>query len=175
MIIILLFPTLFNTMLPIFRLEVTLTSVYMTRKVFYFHWNFILKVIKRRILFILKGNLGYHFMFTTNMMKYRRTARNSRAVDVVRESIFWYNVKQFAEGNCVLYMWLIFINGDEAIFFLKINSKWPTQKKTKRFLKPPILNIFSQKFHGLDLWLVRLIDAKGIGVAQPIWSWGCPT
>ena len=108
MIIILLFPTLFNTMLPIFRLEVTLTSVYMTRKVFYFHWNFILKVIKWRILFILKGNLGYHFMFTTNMMKYRRAARYSRAVNVVRESIFWYNVKQFVvQSNLVIRNFLV--------------------------------------------------------------------
>ena len=28
---------------------------------------------------------------------------------------------------------------------------------------------FSRKFYGLVLWLVGLIDAKGIGVAQPIW------
>jgi hypothetical protein len=34
---------------------------------------------------------------------------------------------------------------------------------------PPILNIFFQKFHGLVLGLVELIDAKGIDVAQPIW------
>ena len=33
----------------------------------------------------------------------------------------------------------------------------------------PILNIFVQKFHGLVLGLVGLIDVKGIGVAQPIW------
>ena len=28
---------------------------------------------------------------------------------------------------------------------------------------------FFQKFHGLVLWLVELIDAKGIDVAQPMW------
>jgi hypothetical protein len=42
--------------------------------------------------------------------------------------------------------------------------------KKAHFSAPPILNIFSQKYHVLVLWLVGLIDAKGIGVAQPIWS-----
>jgi hypothetical protein len=49
--------------------------------------------------------------------------------------------------------------------FLKQNiSKWPTQKL--RFSKPPILKMFSTKFHGLVLELAVLIDAKGIDVAQ---------
>ena len=39
--------------------------------------------------------------------------------------------------------------------------------KKGHFPAPPILNIFLQKFHGLVLGLVELIDAKGIGVAQP--------
>ena len=42
-------------------------------------------------------------------------------------------------------------------------------KKKLKFSTLPILNIFSQKFHELVLWLVGLIDAKDIGVAQPIW------
>ena len=42
--------------------------------------------------------------------------------------------------------------------------------KKARFPTPPILNIFLQKFHGLVLGLIELIDAKGIGLAQPIWS-----
>ena len=42
-------------------------------------------------------------------------------------------------------------------------------KKKSHFPVPPILNIFSQKGHGLVLMLVGLIDVKGIGVAQPIW------
>ena len=41
--------------------------------------------------------------------------------------------------------------------------------KKAHFPAPPILNIFSQKFHGLVLWLVGLIDEKGIDVVQPIW------
>ena len=41
--------------------------------------------------------------------------------------------------------------------------------KKQRFSKPPILNIFFQKFHGWVLGLVELIDAKGSNVAQPIW------
>jgi hypothetical protein len=55
-----------------------------------------------------------------------------------------------------------------SFFFEKINSKWLTKKA--HFPAPPILNIFSQKFDPLVLWLVGLIDAKCIGVAQPIWS-----
>ena len=42
--------------------------------------------------------------------------------------------------------------------------------KKPHFPAPPILNIFSLKFHGLVLGLVELIDAKDIGVAKPIWS-----
>jgi hypothetical protein len=41
--------------------------------------------------------------------------------------------------------------------------------KKLSFSKSPILNIFFQKFHGLVLGLVGLIDAKGIDVAQSIW------
>ena len=41
-----------------------------------------------------------------------------------------------------------------------------TDYKNLRFLKSPILKIFLLKFHGLGLGLVRLIDAKGIDVAQ---------
>ena len=41
--------------------------------------------------------------------------------------------------------------------------------KKARFPAPPILNICLQKFHRVVLGLVGLIDAKAIGVAQPIW------
>ena len=51
-------------------------------------------------------------------------------------------------------------------FFEKKNSKWPTKKKA-HFPALPILNIFLRQFHGLVLWFVELIDAKGISVAQP--------
>ena len=53
--------------------------------------------------------------------------------------------------------------------FLYLKEKIQNKKETS-FSIPPILNIFSQNFHGLVLWLVGLIDVKGIGVAQPIWS-----
>ena len=59
------------------------------------------------------------------------------------------------------------------IFFLKKKSKWPTQKKL--IFQLPIFDILSWKFHGLVLGLVELIDVKGIGVAQPMRSWGCLT
>ena len=62
----------------------------------------------------------------------------------------------------------------KKIFFWKKKLKSPTQKKS-HFPTPPIINIFSWNFYGLILGLVELIDAKGIGVAQLIWLWGCPT
>ena len=40
--------------------------------------------------------------------------------------------------------------------------------KKGHFSKSPILEIFSQKFLGLVVGLVGLIDAKGIDFAQPI-------
>ena len=46
---------------------------------------------------------------------------------------------------------------------------WHGSKSVITFSKPPILEIFLPKFHGLVLGLVVLIDANGIDVAQPIW------
>ena len=61
--------------------------------------------------------------------------------------------------------------GDEANFFLFDKTKFKMADSKKcHFPAPPILNIFFQKFHGLVLRLVGLIDAKGIDVAQPIWQ-----
>ena len=45
--------------------------------------------------------------------------------------------------------------------------------KKLKFSKPPILKKISQKIQGLVLGLVRLIDPRGIDVAQPIWLRGC--
>ena len=58
----------------------------------------------------------------------------------------------------------VFIEKKQTIFFEQPNN----QKQNVIFRAPPILNIFSWKFHGLVLGLVELIDAKGIGLAQPI-------
>ena len=57
----------------------------------------------------------------------------------------------------------------------KIQKAKMADSKKAHFPAPPIPNIFSWKFYGLVLGLVGLIDAKGIGVAQPILLWGCPT
>ena len=56
-------------------------------------------------------------------------------------------------------------------FFEKKNLKKNQNGRLKKahFPAPPIFNISSQKFHGLVLRLVQLIDAKDIDVAQPIW------
>jgi hypothetical protein len=60
-------------------------------------------------------------------------------------------------------------------FGLLIEKKQNNNQKLKTkqnviFRASPILNIFSRKLLGLVLGCVELIDAKGIGVAQPIWS-----
>ena len=62
----------------------------------------------------------------------------------------------------------------KIFFFGKKNPKWPFFKNG-HFSKSPILKIFSWKFHRFVLGLVGLHDAKGIDLAQRIWSWGCPT
>ena len=61
-------------------------------------------------------------------------------------------------------------DGNEAkkFFFWQKNFKMADSKKLS-FSTPPILNIFFQKFHGLVLGLVVLIDEKGIDGTQPIW------
>ena len=58
----------------------------------------------------------------------------------------------------------------KQIFFFFEKKHQNRRLKKAHFPESSILNIFSRKFHGLVLWLVELIDAKGIGVAQPIWS-----
>ena len=62
----------------------------------------------------------------------------------------------------------------KKIFLWKKKFKMATQKKP-HFPAPPIFNICSWKFHALVLWLVGLIDAKGIDMAQCVWPWGCRT
>ena len=62
------------------------------------------------------------------------------------------------------------MNGLLVFIEMKQKKNQNGRLKKAHFPVPPILNIFSQKFHGLVLWLVELIDANGIGVAQPIWS-----
>ena len=59
-------------------------------------------------------------------------------------------------------------------FLEKNNPKWPILQNG-HFSKWPIFKLFLWKFHGLVLGLVGLIDVKGIDVAQPIWSRGCPS
>ena len=78
------------------------------------------------------------------------------------------NHQNFEKSLLSYKFWLIFIGMKQKNFFFeKKNSKWPTKKKL-RFSTPPILNISFQKFHGLVLGLVGLIDAMGIDFAQPI-------
>ena len=48
------------------------------------------------------------------------------------------------------------------------NSKWPPQKNS--FSSSANSQYFFMKFLQFGPWLVELIDAKGIDVAQLIWS-----
>jgi hypothetical protein len=67
----------------------------------------------------------------------------------------------------------LFIEKKHNFFFLNnpiTKNQKPKSKQNVIFRASPILNIFSRKFLGLVLGCVGLIDAKGIGVAQPIWS-----
>ena len=61
------------------------------------------------------------------------------------------------------------------IFFLKKkNSKWPIQKNWD-FQNRQFLKFFCEKFHRLVLGSIKLIDVKGIDMAQQLWLWDCPT
>ena len=68
------------------------------------------------------------------------------------------NHKYFENSLLSYKCWLIFIGmkQKEILFFEKKISKWPTEKNWD-FQLPPILNIFSWKFHGLFLGLVALM------------------
>ena len=59
---------------------------------------------------------------------------------------------------------LIFMVMKPKKYFWKKNTKWQIKKKL-RFFKMANSQIFSQKFHRLDLGLVKIIDAKDIDVA----------
>ena len=61
--------------------------------------------------------------------------------------------------------------------FEQPNNQKPKTKKLNKSHFQGFANsqYFLWKFYGSVLGLVELIDAKGIEVAQPIWSWGCPT
>ena len=57
----------------------------------------------------------------------------------------------------------------------KKKKKFKMADSKKVFQPPPKAEQFPPKFHGLVLGLVGLINVKGIDLAQPVWSWGCPT
>ena len=68
----------------------------------------------------------------------------------------------------------VFVIGKKQLFIYFLKKKIQNGRlKKAHFPAPSILNIYLQKFHELVLGLVGLItvgliDAKGIGVAQPI-------
>ena len=90
---------------------------------------------------------------------------------------FWSYAGTGWKKSCLIWTGCLF-----SLRWSKIKKKNSWKKKFKiidskkpHFPAPSILNIFSWNFYGLVLGLLELIDAKGIGVSQLIWSWGCPT
>ena len=70
---------------------------------------------------------------------------------------------------------LIFVGMKEKKILEKMKFKMANSKK-RSFFKIANSQYFLWKFHGAVLgFRVEFIDAKGIGMAQPIWPWGCPT
>ena len=85
------------------------------------------------------------------------------------------NVKISTHPFCHINLgWFSWEWSKKKIFFLKKKFKMADSKKA-HFSKSPILKIFSRKSLRSVLGLVGLNDAKGINVAQRMWSWGCPT
>ena len=59
-------------------------------------------------------------------------------------------------------------HGDEVIFFFFLKNKIQNgQLKKTEFFKTANSEYFFQKFHGLVLGFIELIDAKDIDVAHP--------
>ena len=78
---------------------------------------------------------------------------------------FWLKTRAIIKISTQEYLTNLY--WDEEKKFQK-NSKMADSKKLS-FSKTPILKTNLQKFHGLVLGSVELIDEKGIDVAQPIW------
>ena len=117
-------------------------------------------------LFFYGKTAQLHTLYTV-LQKYRHT-RNFLETMVC-------NLQKFGPSLLSYKCWLISMGMKQKKKkkFAKKISKWPTQKNWV-FQPPPKAEQFLPKFHGLVLGLVGLIDAKGIDVAQCIWSWGCP-
>ena len=116
-------------------------------------------------------------IFSTRKISLKKIPHNPwmntyTVLHIFRQVLFWAgnqgNHQNFKKSLLSYKCWLIFLG------WSKKKIKMADSKKL-RFSTPPILNIFSWKFYGLVLGSVELIDAKGIDVAQPIWSSGCPT
>ena len=85
-----------------------------------------------------------------------------------------HNHKSWVPSILTHNLWLIF-TGMKQFFFLKKKKNQNGRLKKRSFFKIANSQYFLWKFHELVLGLVKLIDVKGIDVAQLIWPWGCPT
>ena len=101
---------------------------------------------------------------------YNTILRIARNLLETREDIPWVESHSFYHIICDRFSW-----GSSNFFFLFKKRIQNGRFSKGHFSKSPILKIFLWKFHGLVLKLVGLIDAKGIDLAQPVWSWGRPT
>ena len=85
-----------------------------------------------------------------------------------------HNNKSWVKSILTNNLWLIFMGMKQFFCFLKKKFNMADSKKLS-FSTTPKAEQFLPKFHGLVLGVVRLIDAKGIDLAQPIWPSGCLT
>ena len=90
-------------------------------------------------------------------------------------AVYHHNHKNWVPSVLTHNMWLIFIRMKQKKIFFWKNKIKNGQLKKRSFFKIANYQYFFWKFHGVVLGLLKFIDAKGIGMAQPIWSWGLPT
>ena len=87
-----------------------------------------------------------------------------------------HNNKNWVPSILTQNLWLIIMGMKQKKIQKNSKKKFKmADSKKLSFSKLPILKNIFCKFQRLVLGLVGLIDAKGIDVAQPIWSWDCLT
>ena len=135
-----------------------MTTIFSWNKVLFQTWPFWVKLVN------LHCNQSHYTHCYTSL--YNIILRISRNLLETRENIK-ISTHPFYHTNLDWFSWEWTRKKNQ-----EKHSKSPTQKNWN-ILKSPILDFFFRKFHRLILGLVKLIDVKGLDVAQPIWLSGC--
>jgi hypothetical protein len=125
-------------------------------------WSpFTIKVFKLRIVYNrYLASTNYH----TQLVYFDLTTLYNVILRIARNLLKTSENIKIRPIHFTIQIWTDFHENEPK----KKKSKWPIFQNG-RFSKSPILKKISRKFHRLVLGLVRLIDVKGIDVAQPIW------